>query len=82
MTPERALNMEINGKERKKGKINGCIFAAHALKFIGKELEGNPDEDKSSEALAIWILVMTVFDIVRICQELKLAALRVQISFF
>lgn len=69
-----------NVKRTKKGKL--MVVSLRLMRFysLEKNLKRNPDEDKSSKAISI--LTTTVFDIVRICQELKLAALRIQIFFF
>lgn len=58
------------------------VVSLQLMRFYSfeKNLKKNPDEDKSSEAISI--LTTTVFDIVRICQELKLAALRIQVYIF
>lgn len=58
------------------------VVSLQLMRFysLEKNLKRNPDEDKSSEAISI--LTTTVFDIVRICQELKLAALRIQVYIF
>ena len=69
-----------NVKRMKKGKLMVVYLQLMRFYSFKKNLKRNPGEDKSSKAISI--LTTTVFDIARICQELKLAALRIQIIFF
>ena len=69
-----------NVKRMKKGKLMVVYLQLMRFYSFEKNLKRNPGEDKSSKAISI--LTTTVFDIARICQELKLAALRIQIIYF
>lgn len=68
-----------NVKRMKKGKLMVVYLQLMHFYSFEKNVKRNPCEDKSSKAISI--LTTTVFDIARICQELKLAALRIQIFF-